>query len=88
MTLPSLIELVLADPPAGWSKTSLEQFESDANAVLESLLLEYGAITICEIVKKHGFNGNHGWVTFPLKEKALERRRQRMARQSPASSSD
>jgi hypothetical protein len=65
-----IIDLVLSEPPAGWSQAELARFLMDANTILESLVLEFDMATIEEIVAKQGFTGDFRGAIEPLKHKA------------------
>jgi hypothetical protein len=65
-----IIDLVLSEPPAGWSSGELANFLTDANTILESLILEFDMATIEEIMEKQGFVGDYRWAIEPLKHKA------------------
>jgi hypothetical protein len=80
-----LIEAVADDPKIPWSdETRRTTFVSDANAILESLLLSYGIEAALKAVVEKGYSpdGNYRYAVERLHAKALERRAERIAKQS------
>jgi hypothetical protein len=77
-----LIEAVLADPDRRWGEETRTQFVIDANAILESLLLEYGVEAALVALVNQGFSptGEYRYAAEPLYQKALERRADRKAK--------
>jgi hypothetical protein len=58
MNLPRLIDLA-ADNPAHRHPKGRDQFVIDANAILESLLLQYGVDDALAALKSHDFKGDN-----------------------------
>jgi len=79
-----LIDSVAEDSSLPWSESTRKTFISDANAIFEALLLEYGVEAALEAVKKHGYSptGDYRYAAVPLFDKALKRRANREARRS------
>lgn len=79
-----LIDSVAEDPSLPWSDSTRNTFISDANAIFEALLLEYGVEAALEAVKKHGYSatGEYRYAAARLFDKALKRRADRDARRS------
>ena len=76
------IDSVAEDQSLPWSDSTRKTFISDANAIFEALLLEYGVEAALEAVKKHGYSptGQYRYAAVPLFDKAVKRRDNRATR--------
>jgi hypothetical protein len=73
-----IIDHVAGDPDLPWNDTTRDQtFPTDANAILESLIAEYGVAATLNAVAKQGFKGDYHYAVERLHAEAVERRRLR-----------
>jgi hypothetical protein len=73
-----IIDHVAADPELPWNETTRDQtFPMDANAILESLIAEYGVEATLVATRKQGFHGDYRYAVERLHKEAVARRAKR-----------